>query len=265
MRKLSVLAVLMAALLALSATASANFEFYGGASYVTVQPEVLNDLVEIVKEKVDELDKPEGHDLKWADDKELKEIKSGFGAFGGLRYWVDPSVAVGGELEYISVGSSGTIEGNLGEAANVQGTFDISAPVFGYGANVAYKVSPEFLVFGGAGYYNLNGSVETKGLEDAIKKAYENDEGIDEFEDGKATLEDSAFGFKAGASYTYPVSDDFSVTARAAYRMLKFEEVEVKADDQSWDGLLGIIEEVEEGFELDFSGFEVGLGVVLYF
>lgn len=249
----------MAALLALSATASANFEFYGGASYVTVQPEVLNDAVKIVNEKVGEL-KELG--LGWADDKELKEIKSGFGAFGGLRYWVDPSVAVGGELEYISVGSSGDIEGKLGgdESGDlVDGTIDISAPVFGYGANVAYKVSPEFLVFGGAGYYNLNGSVEMKGLGDVTESVYG-------FGDGKATLEDSAFGFKAGASYTYPVSDDFSVTARAAYRMLKFEEVEVKEDKGSWEeDLLPKIEEVEEGFELDFSGFEVGLGVVLYF
>ena len=39
-----------------------------------------------------------------------EDLKSAFGAFGGVRYWVNPTMAVGGEIEYFGAKSEGSVE-----------------------------------------------------------------------------------------------------------------------------------------------------------
>ncbi|MGI6559410.1 MAG: hypothetical protein ACOX20_10935 [Limnochordia bacterium] len=72
-------------------------------------------------------------------------------------------------------------------------------------------------------------------------------------------------GFKAGVAFAYPVADELSIVGRAAYRSLKFDEIEFDDDDK-----YGLEEEVDEiaalaDEEIDFSGLELGLGIVYSF
>ena len=97
--KKTVLAIGLVLALSLS-VAAASFEFYGGGSYNTFSPDALNKLVDLTNDFSDEFTEDSGKysDLGITKEKltltEADEIKSGFGAFGGDRYWGNPSTSV---------------------------------------------------------------------------------------------------------------------------------------------------------------------------
>ncbi len=301
--------------LALSLSAAASFEFYGGGSYNTFDPEELNEFIKEINEvleewegsdTVDDLTKaeeiksgfgafggvrywvnptmavggeieyfgakseasvsaeveaeaPQGYDV---DVTKAEDLKSAFGAFGGVRYWVNPTMAVGGEVEYFGAKSEGSVEVTGGEGEGVpSGSIDasVSASVTGFSGAGAFKASPELTVFASAGYYYLNGEVAVK-----------DDDLLADFGKGinasKAKFSDKGLGFKAGVAFAYPIADELSIVGRAAYRSLKFDEIEFDDDDDRY----GLEEDVEEidalaDEEIDFSGLEVGLGIVYSF
>ena len=240
--------------LALSLSAAASFEFYGGGSYNTFDPEALNALI---KEANDWAEGIQGVDVTKAED-----LKSAFGAFGGVRYWVNPTMAVGGEVEYFGAKSEGRVEATYHPVGGTEttGSVDtsVSASVTGFSGAGAFKASPELTVFASAGYYYLNGEV-----------AVNDDDLLADFGKGinasKAKFSDKGLGFKAGVAFAYPIADELSIVGRAAYRSLKFDEIEFDDDDR-----YGLEEDVEEidalaDEEIDFSGLEVGLGIVYSF
>jgi len=237
--------------LALSLSAAASFEFYGGGSYNTFDPEALNALI---KEANDWAEGIQGVDVTKAED-----LKSAFGAFGGVRYWVNPTMAVGGEVEYFGAKSEGSVEVTGGEG-DPSGSIDasVSASVTGFSGAGAFKASPELTVFASAGYYYLNGEVAVKDDDDLLENAFDEELGA-----SKAKFSDKGLGFKAGVAFAYPIADELSIVGRAAYRSLKFDEIE-------FDDNYGLEKEVFEiadlaDEEIDFSGLEVGLGIVYSF
>lgn len=251
--KKTVLAIGLVLALSLS-VAAASFEFYGGGSYNTFSPDALNELVDLANDYPDLLVEEEFAGEEELTLTEAKEIKGGFGAFGGVRYWVNPTMAVGGEIEYFGAKSEGSIE--IDDKA---GAFDasINASVTGFSGSGAFKASPELTAFASAGYYYLNGEVEIA-LDGDVKELLGN------FDGGKSKFTDSGLGFKAGIAYAYPVADELSILGRVAYRSLKFDEVEFDDDDKY--GLEVDVKEIAEALdEIDFSGLEVGLGIVYSF
>ena len=239
--------------LALSLSAAASFEFYGGGSYNTFDPEALNALI---KEANDWAEGIQGVDVTKAED-----LKSAFGAFGGVRYWVNPTMAVGGEVEYFGAKSEGSVEATYQPDSGLEttGSIDasVSASVTGFSGAGAFKASPELTVFASAGYYYLNGEVAVK-ADDGLLAVFG-----EVLEASKAKFSDKGLGFKAGVAFAYPIADELSVVGRAAYRSLKFDEIE-------FDDKYGLEEEVKEiaalkDEEIDFSGLEVGLGIVYSF
>jgi hypothetical protein len=279
--------------LALSLSAAASFEFYGGGSYNTFDPEALNDLIKLANDELDEWEEgwEEGEDfviklpvedttvtttvtITKLTKTKLDDLKAGFGAFGGVRYWVNPTVAVGGEIEYFGAKSEGSAEGTVkfpdgtpyaGKTVDVSIDGSISASVTGFSGAGAFKASPELTVFASAGYYYLNGGVElntkTDGLVDLADPRFEAE--IDE--KGKSKFTDKGLGFKAGVAFAYPIADELSIVGRAAYRSLKFDEIEFDDDDKY--GLEKEVDEIAalEDEEIDFSGLEIGLGIVYNF
>jgi hypothetical protein len=244
--------------LALSLSAAASFEFYGGGSYNTFDPEALNALI---KEANDWAEGIQGVDVTKAED-----LKSAFGAFGGVRYWVNPTMAVGGEVEYFGAKSEGSVEATYddGDGTETTGSVDasVSASVTGFSGAGAFKASPELTVFASAGYYYLNGEVAVKDDDGLLEEAL----GEDALVASKAKFSDKGLGFKAGVAFAYPIADELSIVGRAAYRSLKFDEIEFDDDDDRY----GLEEDVEEidalaDEEIDFSGLEVGLGIVYSF
>ena len=271
--------------LALSLSAAASFEFYGGGSYNTFDPEELNEFIKAINEDLEAwgddgipIGDPEaGGYLIDPDDVEItkaEEIKSGFGAFGGVRYWVNPTMAVGGEIEYFGAKSEASVEVDTEVAvavaveggepvsvpveASVEGS--ISASVTGFSGAGAFKASPELTIFASAGYYYLNGEVEVKADVD-VQDEELSDLIDDELEGlkGKSKFTDKGLGFKAGVAFAYPVADELSIVGRAAYRSLKFDEIEFDEDKND----LGFKDDAID--ELDFSGLELGLGIVYSF
>jgi opacity protein-like surface antigen len=272
--------------LALSLSAAASFEFYGGGSYNTFDPESLNDLIKLANDELDEWKEGEAFPIALPGEDEdedivatvtitkltktkLDDLKAGFGAFGGVRYWVNPTVAVGGEIEYIGAKSEGSAEGTVkfpsdtpvygGKTVDVSIDSSISASVTGFSGACAFKASPELTVFASAGYYYLNGGVELNTKTDGLGSDAEIDE------KGKSKFTDKGLGFKAGVAFAYPVADELSIVGRAAYRSLKFDEIEFDDDEK-----YGLEEEVDEiaalaDEEIDFSGLEIGLGIVYNF
>jgi hypothetical protein len=258
--------------LALSLSAAASFEFYGGGSYNTFDPEELNEFIKAINEDLEEWEDsgiPVGsYSIEVDDLTKAEEIKSGFGAFGGVRYWVNPTMAVGGEIEYFGAKSEASVEvdtevegageGGVPVEASVEGS--ISASVTGFSGAGAFKASPELTIFASAGYYYLNGEVEVKADVDVQDTELSNliDDELEGLK-GKSKFTDKGLGFKAGVAFAYPVADELSIVGRAAYRSLKFDEIEfdedkneLKFDDDDVD-------------ELDFSGLELGLGIVYSF
>jgi opacity protein-like surface antigen len=255
--------------LALSLSAAASFEFYGGGSYNTFDPEELNEFIKAINGVLEEWENSgilvEPYSIEVDDLTKAEEIKSGFGAFGGVRYWVNPTMAVGGEIEYFGAKSeaSVSVEVEAGDnggpvEASVEGS--ISASVTGFSGAGAFKASPELTIFASAGYYYLNGEVGVKadvdvqnetllGLIDAELEGLK----------GKSKFTDKGLGFKAGVAFAYPVADELSIVGRAAYRSLKFDEIEF---DEDKDDLGFHDAEIDE---LDFSGLELGLGIVYSF
>ncbi|MGI6034477.1 MAG: hypothetical protein ACOYCE_01545 [Limnochordia bacterium] len=281
--KKTVLAIGLVLALSLS-VAAASFEFYGGGSYNTFSPDVLNDVVGEYNDYLDDL-KAEIVDLDLTGDpavenkaeKDLTKVdkfESGFGAFGGLRYWINPSTALGGEVEYFSKKNEGSLEFSKwssleadSEFTNASGSVDVSmdVSVTGFSGSGAFKASPELTVFASAGYYYLNGSEEIKVAVDAF------DETAPATKDlilarlsvpGKAEFSDSALGFKAGAAFSYPVADELSILGRAAFRSLNFKDVEYDKDS---DWTVWPVTGDATKADLDFSGFELGLGIVYSF
>lgn len=273
--------------LLLSISAAASFEFYGGGSYNTFSPDALNDVVgefntsldalEIVDLDTDGDTVTEGS-LAEKDVTEVEKFESGFGAFGGLRYWINPSTAVGGEVEYFSKNNEGSLEFSKWSSAktgseftNASGSLDVSmdVSVTGFSGSGAFKASPELTVFASAGYYYLNGSAETKiAVNDADTTAAKGNVLERLGDPAKAKFSDSALGFKAGAAFSYPVADQLSILGRAAYRNLTFKEVTLEADNGGGDyseSEWPIDAPDPDKVDLDFSGFELGLGVVYSF
>lgn len=257
--KKTVLAIGLVLALSLS-VAAASFEFYGGGSYNTFSPDALNELVDLANDYPDLLVEEEFAGEEELTLTEAKEIKGGFGAFGGVRYWVNPTMAVGGEIEYFGAKSEGSIEiDDKAESDPFKGAFDasINASVTGFSGSGAFKASPELTAFASAGYYYLNGEVEIA-LDGDVKGL------LGSFDGGKSKFTDSGLGFKAGIAYAYPVADELSILGRVAYRSLKFDEVEFDDDDKY--GLEVDVKEIAEALdEIDFSGLEVGLGIVYSF
>lgn len=260
--------------LALSLSAAASFEFYGGGSYNTFDPEALNDLIKLANDELDGWEKGTGLSFQGTTvtiteltKTKFDDLKAGFGAFGGVRYWVNPTVAVGGEIEYFGAKSEGSAEGTVKSSAEstVDVSIDgsISASVTGFSGACAFKASPELTVFASAGYYYLNGEVAVKDDDDLLKRL---DNALDALKASKAKFSDKGLGFKAGVAFAYPIADELSIVGRAAYRSLKFDEIEFDDDDDRY----GLEEDVEEidalaDEEIDFSGLEVGLGIVYSF
>ena len=265
--------------LALSLSAAASFEFYGGGSYNTFDPEELNEFIKAINEDLEAwgddgipIGDPEaGGYLIDPDDVEItkaEEIKSGFGAFGGVRYWVNPTMAVGGEIEYFGAKSEASVEVDtevevteetyVPVEASVEGS--ISASVTGFSGAGAFKASPELTIFASAGYYYLNGEVGVKADVDVENATLS---GLIDAEleglKGKSKFTDKGLGFKAGVAFAYPVADELSIVGRAAYRSLKFDEIEFDEDKND----LGFKDDAID--ELDFSGLELGLGIVYSF
>ena len=263
--------------LALSLSAAASFEFYGGGSYNTFDPEALNALIKEANDwaekaakaakAAEEIQGVDVVDVTKLDVTKLEDIKSGFGAFGGVRYWVNPTMAVGGEVEYFGAKSEGSVEATYQQGeAETTGSIDasVSASVTGFSGAGAFKASPELTVFASAGYYYLNGEVAVKDDDDLLERL---DDALDALDASKAKFSDKGLGFKAGVAFAYPIADELSIVGRAAYRSLKFDEIEFDDDD---DDRYGLEEEVEEidalaDEEIDFSGLEVGLGIVYSF
>ena len=262
--------------LALSLSAAASFEFYGGGSYNTFDPEELNEFIKAINEV---LEKWEGsgipvdpYSIDVDDLTKAEEIKSGFGAFGGVRYWVNPTMAVGGEIEYFGAKSEASVEVDTEVAVAVEGgesvlvpveasvEGSISASVTGFSGAGAFKASPELTIFASAGYYYLNGEVGVKADVDVENATLS---GLIDAEleglKGKSKFTDKGLGFKAGVAFAYPVADELSIVGRAAYRSLKFDEIEFDADKND----LGFKDDAID--ELDFSGLELGLGIVYSF
>lgn len=146
-----------------------------------------------------------------------------------------------------------------GEPGNTaDGSLDISieASVMGFSGIGAFQASPAITVFASVGYYFLDGSIEM-GLDTTPAEAK------DEFPVpplGKAKFDDSTLGFKAGAAFSYPVADELSILGRAAFRSLNFKEVEFD-DDAAWS----VWADGKDKADLDFSGLELGLGIVYSF
>ena len=255
--------------LALSLSAAASFEFYGGGSYNTFDPEELNEFIKAINEV---LEKWEGsgipvdpYSIDVDDLTKAEEIKSGFGAFGGVRYWVNPTMAVGGEIEYFGAKSEANlkVDTELGDdEVPVEGSLDgsVSVSVTGFSGAGAFKASPELTIFASAGYYYLNGEVGVKADVDVENATLS---GLIDAEleglKGKSKFTDKGLGFKAGVAFAYPVADELSIVGRAAYRSLKFDEIEFDADKND----LGFKDDAID--ELDFSGLELGLGIVYSF
>jgi opacity protein-like surface antigen len=253
--------------LALSLSAAASFEFYGGGSYNTFDPEELNEFIKAINGVLEEWENSgilvEPYSIEVDDLTKAEEIKSGFGAFGGVRYWVNPTMAVGGEIEYFGAKSeaSVSVEVEAGDnggpvEASVEGS--ISASVTGFSGAGAFKASPELTIFASAGYYYLNGEV---GVKVGVKEDGNLSDLITDLEvpKGKSKFTDKGLGFKAGVAFAYPVADELSIVGRAAYRSLKFDEIEF---DEDKDDLGFHDAEIDE---LDFSGLELGLGIVYSF
>jgi len=252
--------------LALSLSAAASFEFYGGGSYNTFDPEALNALIkeandwaEEAEEAAEEIDGVDVVDVTKAED-----LKSAFGAFGGVRYWVNPTMAVGGEVEYFGAKSEGSVEATYQDegGAETTGSVDasVSASVTGFSGAGAFKASPELTVFASAGYYYLNGEVAVKDDDGLLENDFS-----EVLEASKAKFSDKGLGFKAGVAFAYPIADELSIVGRAAYRSLKFDEIEFDDDDKY--GLEKEVDEIAalEDEEIDFSGLEIGLGIVYNF
>lgn len=268
--------------LALSLSAAASFEFYGGGSYNTFDPEALNDLIKLANDELDEWEEDEDFVIELPGENieatvtitkltktKLDDLKAGFGAFGGVRYWVNPTVAVGGEIEYFGAKSEGSAEGTVefsdvpyvGKTVDVSIDSSISASVTGFSGACAFKASPELTVFASAGYYYLNGGVELNTKTDGLVDL-EFDAEIDE--KGKSKFTDKGLGFKAGVAFAYPVADELSIVGRAAYRSLKFDEIEFDEKDDLAEGAYDDVKEALKD-EVDFSGLELGLGIVYNF
>jgi hypothetical protein len=261
--------------LALSLSAAASFEFYGGGSYNTFDPEALNDLIKLANDELDGWEKGTGLSFQGTTvtiteltKTKFDDLKAGFGAFGGVRYWVNPTVAVGGEIEYFGAKSEGSAEGTVKSSAEstVDVSIDgsISASVTGFSGACAFKASPELTVFASAGYYYLNGGVELNTKTDGLSNLGSGPE-IDK--KGKSKFTDKGLGFKAGVAFAYPVADELSIVGRAAYRSLKFDEIEFDKKDDLAEVAEGAYNAVKKALkdEVDFSGLELGLGIVYNF
>ena len=247
--------------LALSLSAAASFEFYGGGSYNTFDPEALNALIKEANDWAEKAEAAGG--IEVVDVTKAEDLKSAFGAFGGVRYWVNPTMAVGGEVEYFGAKSEGSVEATYQQGeAETTGSIDasVSASVTGFSGAGAFKASPELTVFASAGYYYLNGEVAVKDDDDLLERL---DDALDALDASKAKFSDKGLGFKAGVAFAYPIADELSIVGRAAYRSLKFDEIE-------FDDKFGLEKEVYEiadleDEEIDFSGLEIGLGIVYNF
>lgn len=264
--KKTVLAIGLVLALSLS-VAAASFEFYGGGSYNTFDPKALNDLGKAGNTWLETKAPTKTGDVTEVDVTKFEDIKSGFGAFGGVRYWINPTMAIGGEIEYFGAKSEGGVEVKAtGDSDSKEGSLDasINTSVTGFSGAGAFKASPELTVFASAGYYYLNGDVEIT-LDDDTGTISDGFGDPGDFKGGKSKFNDSALGFKAGVAYAYPVADELSILGRIGYRSLKFDEVEFDDDEK-----YGLEEEVSElaalaDKEIDFSGLEVGLGIVYSF
>ncbi len=164
---------------------AADYEFVGGVTYNTF---AMTD--------------SDGNEL---DDDDLK---SGIGFYGGILYWVNEQLAVGGGYE--SASSKYTESGI--ETKNV-----LSGP---YG-NIIYRLNDMISLNGGVAFYT-----EELGVSDDVNSI--------------TIFKSSGMGFLVGADLNYPIKENITITGNVGYRFANLPVKEIMGAEYDGDEKLNL-------------------------
>ncbi|MCK8827306.1 hypothetical protein MWH25_06065 [Natroniella acetigena] len=199
-----------------------NIEVYAGLNYNTYSDlKVVNYSYDVPDGDTDDENQLNGYDKGY-----IEKKTSGFGIYGGFRYWVNERVGIGTEVEHMSA------TWDLFQQKHVK------IDTTGFLGVLSYRVADDLMANFAGGGYKIDA----------------------EFPKFNAFGEKLAYGLKASLEGGIPVYDDLNITGRVGYRFLLNPEV----DDFEY-GRKSFEEAEPYKIETDFSGFEFALAANLSF
>lgn len=223
--------LLFVGVLVAASPVSAQLELIGGATYNT-------------------------YSIDWGSEDSSLAFNSGFGGYGGVQYWINETMAIGAQFDYLTGHGRDAWAYDDYDLDGVKDKVTIEASMTGIGylATVAmrFPVSDRFVVnpFVGAGMYGVNMEVKA-GIDYSDPYSTDNK--------GTGELEfENRFAAKIGAFLGFDLAPGLTIGGAVAYRLIsEFDEAVFKSGEiaADWDDLEG----------LNLSGLSASLGLTYAF